>query len=231
MKRFLALLCGLGLILGAAGGARAVTMADLFGGQTITVGDKLFSEWQVFGVFVTDDVFLPDFSEIEVAGLDPLSLNPGLMFTANGQLSVSGEMNFIDLDFGFTVTVLDPLLRIKDNSLSLMEASIGREDETFGDPLIAIYEWVYDVAGNELAEKYVEFSFLNDSISDQAQFAPQQTIHVRKNIYISSLDAGDSAVLERFDQRFSQAVIPEPGTFLLLGSGLAGLAAWRRRRG
>ncbi|MEW6486892.1 MAG: PEP-CTERM sorting domain-containing protein [Thermodesulfobacteriota bacterium] len=231
MKRFLALLCGLGLILGAAGGARAVTMADLFGGQTITVGDKLFSDWELFGVFVTDDAFLPDFSQIEVTGLDPLSLNPGLMFEANEQLSVSGLMNYIDLDFGFTVTVLDPLLRIKDNSLSLMQATIGRVDVDFGDPLIAIYEWVYDAAGSELAEKYVEFSFLNDTISDQAQFAPQQMIHVRKNILVSSLDEGDFARLDRFDQRFSQAVIPEPGTFLLLGSGLAGLAAWRRRRG
>jgi hypothetical protein len=61
-------------------------------------------------------------------------------------------------------------------------------------------------------------------------FDAQSEIWVSKNILVWATDSTDSAGLNGFEQRFSQAVIPEPSTFLLLGGGLAGLAFYARRR-
>ena len=87
---------------------------------------------------------------------------------------------------------------------------------------------------SDLATSAVEFSILNDILtlnpSSSATFAPQSAIWVTKNILVWSQDTTDTAALNVFEQRFSQAPagVPEPDVLALLG--IASLAAYLTRR-
>jgi hypothetical protein len=179
---------------------------------------------------VTDPEFSApiDLSLIDVTGLDDDPLNPGLHFEANGQLTVSG-LDFLDLNFGFDVTVMDPGFRIKDNSLEITEFAMG--DLNLGG-LILIEETIFDAAGNEIGfkEAFVDNLLLDEQLFDSAEFVESMTISVEKNILIAGDDFDDVVELISFEQRFSQKAVPEPSTWLLMGVGLAAIGVVRRRK-
>jgi hypothetical protein len=60
-------------------------------------------------------------------------------------------------------------------------------------------------------------------------FARQSQIWVTKSIRVWANGTNPTAGVTEFVQRISQTAIPAPGTLAVLGLGLAGLAALRRR--
>ena len=232
MKLFRNLLMFLVVMLLGSGIAYAVSFSDLTNGESLTVGDKLFDNWSVDYYDAAD---FGDFNaaNIEVTGIDDGG-DYGVRFDVNNsELSVTGDdiYNYVDLTLSFRVSVLDPMYRITGASLGITSALLTLS----GDNGSFLFETIGTSSGmSDLGDMSAEFSYLDDeltsSLSDLILFDPQSEIWVSKNILVWSMDSTDTAMLSGFEQRFSQAVIPEPSTFLLLGGGLAGLAFYRRRR-
>lgn len=239
MKCHIANVSSLALLLTALGAAHATPLSTLFGGGTMTAGDKLFDKWGLVSA-TTSDGHVVNTGNIDVTTLgpslpNPLDPGPGLRFNMlNNELRVfgNGTYAFIDLQFRFRVSAIDPGLRIKDVSLSINSALNGPADGA-NDLGTYILESIGSAAGqNDLGIADVEYSMLDDvvtsNISDSTTFAPRSAIWVTKNILVWSQDTTDSATLNAFEQRFSQAQVPEPGTLALVG--IAGLAACLIRR-
>jgi len=238
MKKFLTTLGAVALVLGAAGVAQAISLTDLINGGSIQVNDKLFDGWQVL-FEDTSDFHAVDTDNIEVSGLPSMALDPGpgLRFDIlNNEFDVNGDdfFAYIDFQFGFHVSVLDPLYKIKDNSLDDMNAFLGYSQDGLNDngsyvlETIGTAPWLADLATEDL-----EYSLLDDvttaDLSDSATFDPQSELWVTKNIFVWATDATDQAGLQGFSQHFSQVPIPEPSTWLLMGLGLVGMMGAGRK--
>jgi hypothetical protein len=98
---------------------------------------------------------------------------------------------------------------------------------------------VYDdlnATGNLLATLNLPLTPLNGAPDPTGQFSPFLPIGVAFSGIAKSIDFGGTANRIAFDNITSGSdkpvgTVPEPASVLLLASGLAGLAAWRRTRG
>jgi hypothetical protein len=205
--------------------AHATSLQALFTGGSITAGNHLFDQWTLINMTSTDALYDPDYNLIDVQGLVS-DTNPGLRFTTQDELSVADE-NFIDLYFSFRVSAFNGNGQFKDNELRITDYGLSRTDFALGDPLIAIVEAVKDALGNTLSLENAEASLLASNLIDSAQFTPQASLYVTKNILVAGLAQGDTASLRGFEQHFS---IPEPASVLMLGVGLLGFAKTRRKQ-
>lgn len=222
---------------------QATLLTDLLNGQSITAGDKLFDQWEVLDQFSTDLNFTAfntdniDVTALNDGGLDP---GPGLRFDIlNDEFLVEGDGIFAYLDFmfGFRVTVLDPGLLVKDNSLYLTEAELVNPTSLVS---VFIEEKIFtDASASSNIDDYigikdVEFSNASgietDKAFDSAAFNPRNSIYVTKNILMEAWDVGESANLLSFEQRFSQVTrVPEPASLWMLAAGLVMIGVRRKR--
>ncbi len=132
--------------------AHATLLSDLFAGGTITVEDKLFSDFQPESDIGSK---LVDPTLIDVTGLvdDPGTsvFDPGLKFTALDDALTVDLFDDIAFSFSFKVTVLDPNFKITDASLALTDFVI----DPFSDGFIKIEDFVIDPNFNFLGELIV----------------------------------------------------------------------------
>ena len=237
MRRAIAIVGALVLVLAAAGSSHAVLLSDLLNGGSVTSGDKLFDNWTVTSYFASDPARSFNAANIEVTGLSG-SVDPGLDFVvSHDELTVIGDdiFAYVDLMFGFKVTALDPVLMIKDASLE-MNGYLSYTMNAGSDLGFYIRESIGTAPGlDDLGMLSASFDVNNDVVNsqpnDSVTFAPRSSIWVTKNILVWSLNSMDIASLQGFDQKFSQAPVsvPEPGMLALLALG--GLALLRLTRG
>jgi len=240
LKKLLALIAFSGLLLVPGGAQEAfgntVPLSDLLAGQSIVFGDKEFKNFRNLSQQTTG---------LNVSPADPALINVtpviiqgevGLQFSSGGITQstffaghASGQGTF----FEFDVLVLDPNLRISDNSLILSAHSL------LGGPTsaITINESVEDPLGLDLAEKDV-FAFNsggNNKIVDHKVFPPQSQVVVSTNVILTGdIVTGSSAELLSFQVTFSQEriniavggeMIPVDSTSLLV-AGAQMNAVW-----
>lgn len=237
MKRQIALLAlSAALAFAASGTANAAPLSALFAGQSLAVGDTLFDRWSLVNYAASDPSRLLDAGNIEVTAFDDGGTESGLNFAiSRGELTVRGDGAgaFVDLTFGFRLSMLDPAFRIGENSLGLTAGSLSYIDDRSNANGMRIRESVgrvpgFDDLGMLLAEFSLRDSVLASELGDFADFAPQSGIWITKNITVWARDASDTARLTGFSQRFSATAVPEPGTVLLVGVALAGVTLGRR---
>lgn len=223
-------------LLFVAGGAQATPLSALIQGGSITAGDKLFDGWTLVNYTASDPLRAFNADNIEVTALSDGGTNPGpgLSFTViNNELGVTGDgiYAFVDLTFGFHVSVLGTAMQMKGASLAITGASVttanGVDNGTW------ITEDIGSTAGaSDLGTNFAEASYLDGSgmilnPTDASSFVPRGDAWVSKNILVWATDVTEAASLTGFEQRFSQ--IPEPATLALVGLSLTGLAVTRRR--
>jgi hypothetical protein len=200
------------LWIGFASTASALTLADLNAGDMFTSGNgSLEFSFGADSVLVSGSLN-SDLDNYEVVILDDGFRLVGPIGAADGN---DGD---ILLDYSVSATnLLNPIFSahlLFNGSAFGLESTANIAGELSNGDSLAVA-----VTGGGLSQK-----------NDLALFAePTETLAVvLKDIQVISFDVGQLASISLIDQRF--AVIPEPGTAILLLSGLVGMAVTRRPR-
>ena len=150
-------------------------------------------------------------------------LNPGFLF--NAPWGVTGNQTQDSL-IGFTITANGNL--IDDLSLYMFGGA------TLGNGLVTVSETY--CAGDTFANNCANgiegtlSTYLGSGLSklhDSVTFNPVQVVDVKKDIELLGGGNGSFAVLSGVSNQFSE--VPEPGSMILFGSGIAGVAGMLRR--
>ena len=145
------------------------SLDELVGGETYTVGDKLFYDWEVV-------------ENRSTASADPLQILVGaigddpslvkLRFDGGTNQALYAEGNdLIDFTFRFKVKALDPKQRLKDVGLSLRYVQ--------SNDLMNITEFVYDLDGS-LLESFASLSVDPTHPEEHEEFDPARGDRRRK---------------------------------------------------
>ena len=198
------------------------TLDELIGGETFTVGDKLFYDWELV-------------ENRSTASADPLQTLLGavkdepslvrLRFDGDANKSLYAEGNeLIDVTFRFKVKALDPKQRLKDVGLSLR----------YGDAndIMNITEFVFDPGGS-IIDLITSLSVGPSHTEEHEEFEPREVIIVEKHILMGggiNFETFEPEVsyIKSFGQDFSQTTVPEPATWVLI---ILAAAGWCLRRG
>jgi hypothetical protein len=215
------------------------TIQQIIAAGGIVIGDKLFDSFTVT-TSKSSNAIAPDASAITITPIQVLS--SGAVMGGDYGMQINGAWSapagqLSDSTVEFHASILAPYIAqgyaFKDNSLWM--TAFGVSNNTSGGA-VSVSENLYATHPSSqtspFSNKFVYYqSSANNQLLDAASFAPITDMWVVKDVVAyGGTGAVGAAHLSEFYQTFSQ--VPEPGTFVLLGMGLLGLACYvpfRRR--
>jgi len=206
-----------------------------------TIGDKLFSNFDVDFTGPTGSPAVPSAADVVLSGMSGSSDTITFNFdtgdnTPSDSYALVAVGQELDLSISYLVTVTDyPSYEIGsidgslNGSLSNDPSGNGNADITYSGPGGAFL----DYSGN--AEPHSAIAPINDV--GVPAYLPTFTGVNASSYSVSDFPTDPTeilAVVDSFQNTFNQitpgSLIPEPATFLLLGSALLGLGVLRRKR-
>lgn len=206
------------------GGTSSCTLADLFGGASITVDfEDLTGNMVTFSNFVFDSAKGgPNASMIAVTGLAGPSLRASLRFDLGNELLT--ETSFINpiIELGFSYSVFSAVDAIVSNRLRLDDFDFPVNGEEGG---VEVCE--PDCGAGPTKRVFFEPQGLVDLFNLVSGPLPFGGGTVDTVMRAEDFDGETTAHLKAFTQTYalSSATIPEPTTLALLALGLTGLVA------
>lgn len=206
-----------GVLLTCASSLHAATMRLdqlISSNGKIIVGDKRFDN---FGYLATGD--MPDAADVNVSSRTDSKGNYGIRFQGGfADLQGGGSSDAL---ITYRVTVLDRGRLISKAHIA------GNPDLVGNSGFVSVTETFLEGAPNNSMSIY-DIDPGNTKLVDWTAFRkPTRVLHVQKDI-LAFANSRSAATLSFVDQTFSQ--VPEPGSMLLAGIGLIGLASTSRRK-
>ena len=211
--------------------AESVSLDALLGGQTLTVGDKLFSDFDIIegGTCLLDvDCFTG--LALTVNGTTDTGGNVAIELAGTIELNniLSNQFNTYDVRLLYKVSVLDPALAIVGVTQKVV-GSISQAGDFFSVDELAegmpIGNTAFSsVSPGDLTDPPAEIALFDDLVLD-----PTAMVFITKDISLSAVPGG-RVNISSITQGFPQEEIPEPTTMLLFSSALLGLGVVRRLR-
>jgi len=202
--------------IGWAGSARAALLSDLVGGQTIQVGDLLFSG---FSYSQTGDMPAPT------------AINVSPYISGSGDNGLTFQSAFVDFPggsgsdgvIGYHVTELTPNAVINGSTLSGVPTVVG------GSGVASVTESFQPTDNVDLFSIYSISPGLTQTTGSLALASNFPSLTVQDSVLAFS--AGGAPSISFFNATFSTTggQIPEPASATLLGLGIAVLG-WRGMR-